>query len=417
MEKYLIKGPNRLNGEVRISGSKNAALPIITATLLAPGKYELTNVPALKDIRTMCKVLEGLGVITEHKGHKLSLDTSGLNNHTTPYELVKTMRASIYVMGPLLALLGKAEVALPGGCAIGIRPVDIHLKGFEKMGAKIEVKKGFVISKAKNLKGTEIFLEKISVGATANLLMAAVLAAGTTKIFNAAMEPEITDLISFLQKMGAKIKGADTNILVIQGVKKLKPVSYNIIPDRIEAGTFILAALATNGNIVVKNIYNSHLKNLYSVLERMGARIQISGQNSVKVSRSPKMKPLDLSTAPYPGFPTDLQPQLMALLSLVKGKSVLNETIFENRYMHIPELNRMGSDINYDEHLAIIKGVKSLNGAPVMSSDLRAGAALVIAGLAAKGETVVDRIYHIDRGYENLEEKLQGLGAKIKRIR
>jgi UDP-N-acetylglucosamine 1-carboxyvinyltransferase len=418
MDKYLIKGPCRLSGEVDISGSKNAALPIITASLLAPGKYRLSNIPDLRDIRTMLAVLKGLGLKYTFNQNELELDSRQIKSYKAPYEMVKTMRASIYVMGPLLGTRGKAEVALPGGCAIGVRPIDIHLKGFEKLGAKITMKSGFVIGRAKQLVGSEIFLGKVSVGATANLLMAAVLAKGVTKIFNAAEEPEITDLIQFLRKMGARITGDGTNILSITGVKKLHPADHTIIPDRIEAGTFILAALITNSQITLRKLNNEHLKNLYAVLDRMKAKYDLSGESSVTVRKHPfRLRPVDIVTMPFPGFATDLQPQLTSLLSVVKGKSVINETIFENRFMHILELNRMGAEITHDEHLAIVNGHRSLNGAPVMASDLRAGAALVLAGLAAKGRTIIDRIYHIDRGYERFEEKLGRLGADIERIR
>ncbi len=417
MDKFLIKGPAVLKGDVTVSGSKNAALPIITATLLAKGKFTLTNVPDLKDIKTILTVLAGLGAKYSYSSNTLSIDTTGFKNHKAPYELVKTMRASIYVMGPLLAVLKRAEVALPGGCAIGVRPIDIHLKGFEKLGAKIELDKGFVIAQCKHLKGCEIYFDKISVGATANILMAAVLAKGQTKIFNAAMEPEITDLIHFLNKMGAKIEGINSNILSIKGVTKLKPVNYEIIPDRIEAGTFLLAAAATKSSITIKKLNNEHLKNLYVVLDRMGLKYDLPNNHTAVVYKTENLKPVDISTAPYPGFATDLQAQLTAVLATVKGRSVINETIFENRFMHILELNRMGADIHHDEHLAFVTGVKKLTGAPVMASDLRAGAAMVIAALTAKGDTLIDRVYHLDRGYEKFEKKLQKLGVRVERVR
>ena len=417
MDKYKITGPIELKGTVSISGSKNATLPIITASLLAKGKFTLKNVPNLRDIRTILQVVEGLGVQYSFNNNILELDTTNFKKYKAPYELVKTMRASIYVLGPLLAILKKAEVSLPGGCAIGPRPIDIHLKSFEKLGAQFSIKNGFVIGKASQLKGTEIFMEKVSVGATANLLMGAVLAKGTTKLFNAAMEPEITDLIHFLNKMGAKIKGENTNILTIKGVSSLKPITYKIIPDRIEAGTFIMGAAITKSSFTIKNINNEHLKNIYDILDKIGIKYTLKGATAVTIHKTNKLIPLDITTAPYPGYPTDMQPQLVVLLSLVKGKSVINETIFENRFMHVSELNRMGANIQYDEHLAIIEGVKNLTGAPVMASDLRAGAALVLAGMSASGVTIVHRIYHIDRGYENFENKLTKLGAKIERIK
>ena len=416
MDKFLIKGPCELKGEVEISGSKNAALPIITATLLAQGRYVLSNIPDLRDIKTILTILKGMGVEYSFEGNRLTIDSGRITNHKAPYELVKTMRASIYVMGPLLAVHGMAEVALPGGCTIGVRPIDIHLKGFEKLGAKIELNKGFVIAKARKLKGTEIFFDKVSVGATANILMACVLAEGKTKIFNAACEPEITDLINFLNAMGAKIDGAGTGILTITGVRRLHPVSYSVIPDRIEAGTFALAAVITKSEITIRKVCNEHLRNLYQVFDKAGVNYGLHQSGVLTIRRQKKLFPVDIATSPYPGFATDFQPQVTAFLSLVKGKSVVNETVFENRFMHIPELNRMGANIHHDEHLAIISGVTRLTGAPVMASDLRAGAALVLAGLAARGETVVDRIYHIDRGYEGFERKLSALGADITRI-
>jgi UDP-N-acetylglucosamine 1-carboxyvinyltransferase len=417
MDKFIIKGPATLKGEVTISGSKNAALPIITAALLAKGKFVFTNVPDLHDIKTMLSVLAGLGAKYTFRSNTLELDTTGFKFHKAPYELVKTMRASIYVMGPLLAVLKKAEVALPGGCAIGVRPIDIHLKGFEKLGAKITLDKGFVIAHCNQLRGCEIYFDKVSVGATANILMAAVLAKGQTKIFNAAMEPEITDLIRFLRKMGAHIEGENSNILCIKGVKRLRPANYEIIPDRIEAGTFLLAAAATRSTLHLRKLENEHLKNLYVVLDKMGVKYELPNSHTAVIHKSTMLKPVDVSTAPYPGFATDLQAQLTAVLATVKGRSVINETIFENRFMHILELNRMGANIQHDEHLAFVTGVKQLTGAPVMASDLRAGAAMVIAALTAKGETLIDRVYHLDRGYERLEKKLQKLGVRIERVR
>jgi UDP-N-acetylglucosamine 1-carboxyvinyltransferase len=417
MDKFLIKGPCELKGEVEISGSKNAALPIITAALLAPGEYTLKNVPNLRDIKTMITILSGLGAVCALKNGTLRINTSRITMHKAPYDLVKTMRASIYVMGPLLAVCGKAEVALPGGCAIGVRPVDLHIHGFRKLGARIDLKGGVISARARHLKGTEIYFEKVSVGATANILMAAVLASGTTRIFNATVDPDILDLVNFLQKMGASIDGAGTNVLTVHGKKRLKPANYSIMPDRIEAGTFLIAAAITGGDVTLKNLRNDHLAGVYAVLEKVGVRCLPRGNSAVTVRGRKRPGTADISTAPFPGFPTDLQPQLTALLALGRGRSVINETVFENRFLHIPELNRMGADIQHDEHLAIINGVPGLTGAPVMASDLRNGSALVLAGLAARGRTLVDRVYHIDRGYESFERKLSGLGADITRIK
>jgi UDP-N-acetylglucosamine 1-carboxyvinyltransferase len=418
MDRFIIHGPCKLKGEVTVSGSKNAALPIISATLLAAGRYTLKNVPDLRDIKTMLTILTGLGAVCSFKKGVLEINTLKVNKHKAPYELVKTMRASVYVMGPLLARLGQAEVALPGGCAIGVRPVDLHIAGFKKLGATIGLKAGVISARAKKLKGTEIYFEKVSVGATANILMAAVLASGTTRIFNATVDPDILDLIAFLKKMGADISGEGTNVLTVRGKRKLSPTDYTVMPDRIEAGTLLIAAAITSGEIVLNRCRPEHLRNLLTVLEKTGAKCAVHGNSTVSL-RFPKTRPgtVDIATAAYPGFPTDLQPQLTALLSVAKGTSVINEAVFENRFLHIPELNRMGADIQHDERLAVINGVANLTGAPVMASDLRNGAALVLAGLRARGTTTVDRVYHIDRGYEQIEKKLGRLGARIQRAK
>lgn len=416
MDKYIIQGPCRLEGEVRTSGSKNASLPIITATLLAPGVHTLRNIPDLKDIRTILTILQGLGITFSFADNTLVLDTRRLKAHQAPYELVKTMRASVYVMGPLLARLGKAEVALPGGCAIGVRPVDLHIAGFKRLGVHIDLEAGVIKAHCRRLVGTEIYLEKVSVGATANLLMAAILAQGTTRIFNASMDPDVLDLVGFLRAMGADIEGDGTNVITVRGRRRLRPADYTVMPDRIEAGTFLIAAAITGGHVLVKNCRPEHLRNLVSVLERTGARLRVRGRSAVELLSAPRRpKPVDIATAAYPGFPTDLQPQLTAYLSLGQGTSVINEAVFENRFLHIAELNRMGADIQHDDRLAVINGVRRLTGAPVMASDLRNGAALVLAGLRAHGTTIVDRIYHIDRGYERFEHKLRSLGARIER--
>ncbi len=415
MDRFIIKGQKKLTGTVNISGSKNATLPLIAASLLTKGKTVIRNAPNLKDVITMLNVISGLGAKYKFENNTIWIDTYKLNSYIAPYELVKTMRASIYVLGPLLARLGKAEVSLPGGCAIGPRPVNLHIDAIAKLGAKIEIKEGFIYAKASKLKGTEIMFEKSSVGATANTIMAAVLAQGTTVIKNAALEPEIGELIRFLKKMGADIKGENTNILYINGVSKLNPTEHTVVPDRIEAGTFIIAGVITRSYITVNNVVPEHISSLTEVLSRMNVKLKI-GDNYIKITGIDSLKPVDIKTAIYPGFPTDLQPQMTSLLATVPGTSVINETIFENRFTHIPELIRMGANIEIDEHIAIIRGVKKLYGAPIMASDLRGGAALVLAGLVAKGETTVNRVYHIDRGYENIENKLKNLGAKIERI-
>ncbi len=416
MYKYLIQGNKNLKGETSISGSKNAALPLLAASLLTKGVTTLNNVPDLKDINTMLKVLEFLGVECSFKNNKLTLDATNIKTYKAPYDLVKTMRASIYVLGPLLARIGKAKVSLPGGCAIGPRPVDLHLEAIKKLGADITIEDGFINAKIEKLVGTEIIFPKISVGATVNVLMSAVLAKGTTIIKNAALEPEIEELINFLLKMGAKIKGKNTDTLNIEGVNKLKPVKYKIIPDRIEAGTYLIAGVMTDSKIKLTNVNTSHISSLINVLKEMGVKFAITN-NSIQIKKISELKGVYLKTLPYPGFPTDLQPLLTTLLTKVNGISVINETIFENRFAYIPELIRMGANIETDDHMIIIKGGNKLTGAKVMASDLRGGASLVIAGLSAKKKTVIYRIYHIDRGYEKLEHKFTQLGANIKRIK
>lgn len=416
MYQYLINGEKKLKGDVSISGSKNAALPILAASLLACGKTVLYNVPNLQDIQTMLKVLEVLGVHYTFKKNTLRLDTDNVKMYKAPYDLVKTMRASIYVLGPLLSRLGKAIVSLPGGCAIGPRPINLHIEGMERLGAKIKLTDGFINAKVKKLKGSEIIFPLVSVGATVNILMAAVLAEGTTVIKNAAIEPEIEELINFLNKMGAKIEGKNTETLTVKGVNKLKSVKYTVMPDRIEAGTFILTSVITNSPIKIKNIIPDHVNSLLKVLQEMGVNVSLKN-NSIEVMKTGKLKPVYLKTIPYPGFPTDLQPLIASLLTRVQGISVINESIFENRFAYVPELIRMGADIEIDDHIIIIRGVAGLTGTKVMASDLRGGAALVLAALSADKETTIDRIYHIDRGYENLEQKLHKLGANIQRIK
>ena len=417
MDIYQIKGGIPLKGEVQISGAKNAALPIIVGSLLAKGKTTLTNIPDLQDIRTILKVIECLGAKTNFNPTKniLQIEIDSIKNNQVPYDLVKTMRASIYVMGPLLAKVGEADVSLPGGCAIGERPIDMHLKGFEKMGAEINLEHGYVKARVKKLTGARITMKKISVGTTANLMFAAVLARGKTVLENCALEPDIVDLGNFLIKMGAKISGLGTETIEIIGVKELKPVTYRIIPDRIEAGTFLLAGAVTKGNIKITKTIPKDLEALINVLKEIGFKIK-KGKNWVSLKASENVKGVVIKTEPFPGFPTDLQAPTMSLLMTLPKVSVIIETIFENRYTHVAELKRMGADILIEDKVAIIKGGAKLSSAPVMMPDLRAGAALIIAALGIKGKTEIRRIYHSDRGYEKLPLKLKKLGAKIERI-
>ncbi len=415
---FKITGGKKLEGVVKISGSKNAALPIFAATLIEDGEYILGNVPELKDIRTMKKLLEELGLTVEKiEDNRYKIINKGIKSVEAPYELVKTMRASFLVMGPLLGNKKRARVSLPGGCAIGARPVDYHLKGFQALGAEIHLERGYVEAKAEELKGNSVYLDFPSVGATENIIMAAVKAKGKTVIENAAREPEIEDLCNFLNKMGAKIKGIGTGRVEIEGVEKLTPCEYDIIPDRIEAGTFIIASIITGFGLKITNLNMSHLESFRIKLEEMG--VKFKGDNTtVEVEGDmKKLKPCKMSTMPYPGYPTDLQAQMMILMTLVNGTSEIKETIFENRFMHIPELNRMGADISIDGNIAIIKGIEKYTGAEVMASDLRAGAGLVLAALVADGETLINRVYHIDRGYEKMEEKLISVGANIQRVK
>ncbi len=414
MKTMVIKGGKKLKGEVQVSGSKNATLPIMAASLLGSSPSVIKNVPNLTDIRTMSKLLNMLGAKVTYNEGTLTIDPKGVNNYKAPYELVKTMRASIYVLGPLTAKYGQAKVSLPGGCAIGARPIDLHLKGIQKLGAKVEMKHGYVKTTAKKLKGAVIPFDKVSLGATVNVMLAACLAAGTTTIQNASKEPEVIDTINFLNEMGAQIYGAGTDTLVIKGVKKLKGVNgYKVIPDRIEAATLISAAVMTKGDVKVCGFEPAHLSLFFEKLKDAGVKFAL-GKDSVRIfERKNRLKGVDITTEPYPGFPTDIQAQWMALMCTAKGDSVIKEHIWENRYMHVLELMRMGAQVKIDGSTAIVTGVSSLSGADVMASDLRASAALIIAALAAKGHTVVRRIYHLDRGYENLDKKLASLGADI----
>jgi UDP-N-acetylglucosamine 1-carboxyvinyltransferase len=416
MDKIVIEGGIPLSGEVEISGAKNAALPIIAATLLAPGEHRLYNVPPLADIRTIKRLLANMGVFFRdgEPGAPLLVDSGDLTGSEAPYELVKTMRAAVLVLGPLVARARQARVSLPGGCAIGARPINLHLKGLEAMGVKINLSQGYVEANAKRLQGAEIYFETPTVTGTENLMMAATLAKGTTVLKNAALEPEVGDLARFLTAMGAEIEGIDTDVLTIHGVKELQPATYNIMADRIEAGTYMAAAALTRGEVTLVNAPIPHLTAIMGKFTEAGVRLTAES-GRITVHQGGTLTGVDIRTHPYPGFPTDMQAQFMALMSLAKGASVITETIFENRYMHVSELERLGADITVNGNLAVVRGCKHLQGAPVMATDLRASASLVIAGLAAAGETEILRVYHLDRGYANLVEKLSALGARIRR--
>ncbi len=417
MKKLTIQGGRSLSGEVHISGSKNAALSIIAASIMTEERVFLENIPHLEDITTMIRLIAGMGVsITLADDNKLILDSSRVGNFLAPYDLVKTMRASILVLGPLIARFGEASVSLPGGCAIGARPVNLHLDGLKAMGADIEINEGYICARAKKLKGAHFSFNPISVTGTANIMTAAVLAEGQSILENAAIEPEVISLGEFLIKMGAKIKGLGTRKIIIDGVNKLHSVEHTIIPDRIEAGTFLVAAAITKGNVLLKKTQPEHLQSVLDLLNQTGALIVVE-ENKIELNMKQKnIKPVDFTTQPYPGIPTDIQAQFMVLNTIARGNSIVVETIFENRFMHVLELQRMGADISLSGNTAYITGVKRLQSAPVMATDLRASAALVLAGLVADGETCIDRIYHIDRGYECIEEKLTLLGAKVTRI-
>lgn len=414
MEKLIINGPAKLSGSVKVSRAKNAYLPILAGVLLCEEPVTLKNIPELRDINTMKKLLENLGVKITGDNSAMTFDCSKIDHVEATYDLVKTMRASICVLGPLLTRFNEAKVSLPGGCAIGTRPIDIHLSKLEKLGANIQLEAGYVHATTKGLIGTNLVLDFPSVGATENILMAAVLAKGTTKIENCALEPEVTDLANFLNAMGAKITGIGTKTLVIEGVDRLTGGDYEAIGDRIEAATYIIAGLMTNSEIKVEGFIPEHLEFVLNKMKAAGAKLEIEDQ-AVHVYPS-KMTSIDVDTAPYPGFPTDVQAQFIALATTIEESSVITENIFENRFMHVPELVRMGADISLKGNSAIIKGGNSLVGAPVMCTDLRASAALVLAGLVAEGETEVQRVYHLDRGYEKLAMKLSNLGANIKRV-
>ncbi len=416
MDKIVIEGGRPLEGEIRISGAKNSALPIIAATLLCPGTHIIHNVPELRDIRTMLKLMETLGVSWERReANTLVINSDAVTEFEASYDLVKTMRASVLVLGPLLSRLGRARVSLPGGCAIGARPIDFHMQGFQKLGAQLELEQGYVDARVSGkLRGGTIYFDIPSVTATENILMAAVLAEGATIIKNAAREPEIANLIDMLTRMGAKIEGRNRDKLTIHGVKSLEPCETVVIPDRIETGTYLVAVGAAGGDVTLTNCRPAHLPSMFEKLRNCGLFLE-EGKDSIRVIRSGPLKNVDVKTMPYPGFPTDLQAQLMTLMTLTDGLSVIHENIFENRFMHVAELKRMGADIMVDGGRAIVKGHGKLNGAPVMATDLRASASLVIAGLAAMGTTEISRVYHLDRGYDDLVGKLSGVGAKIRR--
>lgn len=415
MEKIVVQGGIPLRGKITVSGAKNAVLPIIVASLLSEGECHIQDVPELADVDTICDVLRALGAkVALNEDNTVIMNSKEIIKYEAPYEYVRRMRASVLVMGPLLGRLGRAIVPMPGGCAIGTRPIDLHLKGFEAMGVHFNIEHGCIIGEARRLEGARIYLDYPSVGATENILMAAVLAKGTTVIENAAEEPEIVDLANFINSMGGKIRGAGTKVIKIEGVESLGPTNYTVIPDRIEAGSYMVAAAITGGDLYLENVIIDHLKPVIAKLIEAGAEIEEEG-NGLRVRGSGAIEAVDVKTLPYPGFPTDMQAQFMALMSLAQGTSVITETVFENRFMHAEELRRMGADIKTDGRSAVIEGVNRLTGAPVKASDLRAGAALIIAGLAAEGETEISNVYHIDRGYDHIVDKLVGVGARIRR--
>lgn len=417
MDKIVIESGQQLTGEVKISGAKNAALPILASSLLTDGQCTYHNVPNLRDIISIKQLLSHLGAKVETEGDIVRIDSSGLFNHEAPYELVRKMRASILVLCPLVARLKKARVSLPGGCAIGARPINFHLKGLASMGADVQLEHGYVNVSVKKLKGADIYFDIPTVTGTENLLMAAVLADGVTVLRNAAREPEITALADVLNQMGADVKGAGTSKITVTGVSTLKPVSVKIIPDRIETGTFMVASALTGGNVKITDCDPDHVGGIINKLKLTGSQVDIEGGNIIRVKGSGEIESIDIKTLPYPGFPTDMQAQFMVLMAVSRGISMITETIFENRFIHVSELRRMGADIRISGNVAMVKGVGALDGAPVMATDLRASASLILAGLVAKGSTEVSRVYHLDRGYEFIEKKLEKLGATIKRVK
>lgn len=416
MDKMLVRGGQVLSGTVHASGAKNAALPILFSTILANGKHKFSNVPRLNDIESTAKLLESLGASAGWSGkNEYEIETRELTNFEANYELVRKMRASILCLGPMLARYGHADVSLPGGCAIGTRPIDLHLEGMKALGAEMEIREGYVHAKAKKLKGANFLFETVTVGGTENVMMAATLAEGTTVLENAAKEPEIVDLANYLNAMGAKVSGHGTSVIKIEGVSSLKPAHHRIMPDRIEAGTLLIAGAITGGRVKVTHCNPRDLEALILKMREAGFRIE-TGDDWMEVHPAKSWKAVDITTAPHPLFPTDLQAQYMALMALASGTSVITETVFENRFMHVQELVRIGADITPKTRVAVVRGREGLTGAPVMATDLRASASLVLAGLVAKGETTVGRIYHLDRGYEGLEVKLSSLGADVTRV-
>ncbi len=415
MGKIIVQGGARLSGKIAVSGAKNAVLPVIVAALLSEGDCVIQDMPQLADVSTICDVICELGANVEKiNGKSVKINANNINNFEAPYDYVRKMRASVLVMGPLLARLGKARISMPGGCAIGTRPIDLHLKGFEAMGARINMEHGYIAAEADRLKGARIYLDYPSVGATENIMMAGALAAGTTVIENAAEEPELVDLANFINSMGGSIRGAGTKVIKIEGVTSLGGTTHNVIPDRIEAGTYMIAAAITGGELFLENVIEDHLKPLIAKLKEAGMQIEEKG-TGLYVRGEKNMKAVDVKTLPYPGFPTDMQAQFMSLMTVTQGTSVLTETVFENRFMHAEELRRMGAHIKIEGRSAVIEGVQRLTGAPVKAPDLRAGAALILAGLVAEGETEIANTFHIDRGYDKIVEKLRGAGAKIRR--
>jgi len=415
MDALVIQGGRKLTGRVEVSGAKNAALPVMAATLLAPGVHTLRNVPLLSDTRTMSRVLEQLGARVEFRGHACKIDTSGVRSVEAPYDLVRTMRASVYVLGPLLARFGAARVSLPGGCAWGPRPVNLHIEGLNAMNAGLEIEHGYIVGKDVRLQGAEYGFQTVSVGATAQLMMAATLAEGRTVLDNVAIEPDITALGEVLAGCGARIEGLGTRRLTIDGVRELKPIDTTIIPDRIEAATFLAAAAITGGSITVERCNAAHVAATMHVLELAGAEV-LPGNGEIAISGPTRASAVNVTTAPFPGFPTDMQAQMMALCAVADGTSVITDTIYLDRFTHVPELTRLGAQIELKGNVAIVTGVERLQGAPVMATDIRASAALVLAALVAEGETRISRIYHLDRGYEGLAEKLVKLGAGVERV-
>ena len=417
MDKIIIEGGTPLVGQVTISGAKNAVLPVLAATLLTQGKNEILEVPRVRDVKTMVDLVQDLGAeVVQHNGSRIVLDTSGVHKTEARYDLVSTMRASCLVLGPLLARLGEARVSLPGGCAIGARPIDLHIKGLEALGAVIKLEEGYIHGTAKKLKGAHHYFDLVTVTGTMNVMMAATLAEGETVLENCAREPEVSFLAQVLNRSGAKIEGAGSDTITIQGVTALHPIECSIFPDRIEAATYMIAGAITGGEVEVLNCLPDDLEPIVLKLREAGVDVAVN-ERSVKVRSHLPLTPVNIRTHPYPGFPTDVQAQFMALMVLAQGQSVITETVFENRFMHVAELRRMGAEILIDGHMAIVRGVKQLSGAPVMATDLRASASLVLAGLAAKGQTLISRVYHIDRGYQEMEKKLSKLGASIRRIK